>query len=71
MLVKKTGTVRQIKSSDSASQVYYQITDHLNGQALSTDSSGNVIELTDYYPFGGLRLNEKNSGFQEQRKYIG
>ncbi len=31
--------------------------------------SATVVQLLDYYPYGGNRLNEKSGGFDEQRKF--
>src|SRR3989344_4714652 len=36
-----------------------------------TDELGNVAQVLDYYPFGGIRLNDKASSFDEQRKFTG
>jgi RHS repeat-associated protein len=56
------------------------LTDHLTGSAVVLDKDNKVIETTDYFPFGQIRLDEKatpvaptNSTlpFSEQRKYIG
>jgi len=44
---------------------------HLGGSSVITDENGNIVELTDYYPFGDLRLDEKSESFSEQRKFTG
>ena len=36
-----------------------------------TDSTGTIAETMDYFPFGGIRLDNKVGTFDEQRKYIG
>ena len=46
-------------------------TDHLDGSAVVTNASGTPVEVTDYYPYGSIRLDEKSGSFNEQRKYIG
>ena len=48
----------------------YIHTDHLGGTNVVSDSSGDVAEVTDYYPFGEQRVNDVTS-FTEQRKFIG
>ncbi|MEK7535962.1 MAG: RHS repeat-associated core domain-containing protein [Patescibacteria group bacterium] len=55
----------------SAPVVYYDHTDHLGGSSVLTNSTGAKEQLLDYYPFGGIRLNEKTSAFDEQRKFTG
>ncbi len=69
-LIKKGGTVRQVKAGDTAPQLYYDLTDHLGSVVVSTDSKGAITELSDYYPYGNVRLDTK-TGLSEQRKYIG
>lgn len=46
-------------------------TDHLGGSSVVSDADGNLEETTDYYPFGGIRLDEKEGSFNEQRKFTG
>ena len=43
--------------------------DHLGGTNVLTDQGGEVTEVTDYYPYGGLRIN--TGSFTEQRKFTG
>jgi RHS repeat-associated protein len=50
--------------------VTYIHTDHLGGTNVVTNSSGAVAELLDYYPYGSNRLDQQ-TGFSEQRKFIG
>jgi RHS repeat-associated protein len=71
VLVKKTAALRQVKASDTGTNIYYQFTDNLSGQGVTTDSSGNTVELSDYYPYGSSRLDEKTGTLTEQRKYTG
>ncbi|MCK4553911.1 hypothetical protein KAU19_03030 [Candidatus Parcubacteria bacterium] len=46
-------------------------TDHLSGSNVITDSSGAVEQNIYYYPFGDIWVNNKESGFDEQRKFTG
>lgn len=47
-------------------------TDPLGGSNVVTNTSGTVIEVLDYYPFGGVRIDNTTSSYPgEQRKYIG
>lgn len=69
-LIKKGSTIRQVKASDTGPQLYYDLTDHLGSVTVSTNTTGTVTELSDYYPYGSVRLDQK-SGLTEQRKYIG
>ncbi|MBN2086860.1 hypothetical protein JW758_00790, partial [Candidatus Peregrinibacteria bacterium] len=34
-------------------------TDHLSGSNISTDSTGNILELNDYYPYGASRIENR------------
>ena len=60
----KTGSVVAVS-------VYYNATDLLNSSSIMTDSIGAIAETMDYYPFGGIRIDNKTGAFNEQRKYIG
>src|SRR3984885_9448082 len=49
--------------------VHYYFSNHLGSSGVITDSSGNVQEQTDYYPFGGISYT---SGADENRyKFTG
>ncbi|MFA6096302.1 MAG: LamG-like jellyroll fold domain-containing protein [Candidatus Paceibacterota bacterium] len=63
--------VATIKGTGASAQVYSVSTDHLTGSNIVTNSSGTVEESMDYYPYGDIRLDEKASSFNEQRKYAG
>jgi len=47
---------------DGTRDLYYYTQDHLGGTALTTDSSGTVVQLYDYYPYGSERLNSQPTG---------
>src|SRR3989344_3957748 len=53
------------------SKVYTTTTDHLGSTVVVTDNSGIPVQVQDYETFGSLQLNDKSSGFNSQRKYIG
>jgi RHS repeat-associated protein len=36
-----------------------------------TDATGAVVEVTDYYPYGSIRIDDKTSTLNEQRKFAG
>ena len=46
-------------------------TDHLGGANVVTDEGGEVTEVSDYSPFGSLRIDDQAGSFTEQRKFIG
>lgn len=63
--------IATVQGGGSTAQVFSIHTDHLTGSnVISNDSSG-IEEVTDYYPFGGIRLDEKAGSFSEQRKFTG
>jgi len=47
---------------DGTRDLYYYTQDHLGGTALTTDSSGTVVQLYDYYPYGSEHLNSQPTG---------
>ncbi len=60
-----------ILGSGASATVHTVATDHLTGSNVVTNSSGAIEELMDYYPYGGIRLDEKAGTFSEQRKFAG
>jgi RHS repeat-associated protein len=47
-------------------------TDNLSGSSVVTDATGSVVEAEDFYPYGGLRVDSKTSGYGGVRnKYAG
>ncbi len=52
-------------------KIYYHLSDHLASTQVTTDSTGTIVELSDYYAFGNPRQDIKSTPFTEQRKYIG
>jgi len=57
------GTIKYIFAGDiriakvTSSNTYYFHKDHLGSSAVMTDSSGNVVETTEYMPFGEMRVH--------------
>jgi RHS repeat-associated protein len=51
--------------------LHYDHTDHLGGSSVMTDTDGVVEQIIDYYPFGSMRFNQKETAFDEQRKFTG
>ena len=75
-----TGTASQnwamvataFKPATNPGKITYTIhTDHLGGTNVVTDGGGEVAEVSDYYPFGSLRIDDRASSFTEQRKFTG
>lgn len=63
--------VATVTGSGLGAVVHSVHTDHLTGSNVISNMSGQIEELTDYYPYGALRLDESLSGFSEQRKFAG
>lgn len=57
-------------ATKEGNNIYYIHTDHLGGSNVETNANGQVVESTDYYPYGSMRINE-STGFNEQRKFTG
>ena len=45
--------------------------DNLGSTNVTSDSSGNVVQVLDYYPYGATRINNTTGGYDSQRKWIG
>ena len=62
--------IATVVGTGTSTTVSYIHTDHLGGSNVITNDAGEVAQLTDYYPYGNTRLDEKTS-FNEQRKFTG
>ena len=54
----------------SVSTVYHH-SDHLGGSNVSTDTSGKVVEVNDYFPYGSSRIDERTGGYENNKLYTG
>jgi len=63
--------VASIEGNGTATSTYYIHQDHLGGTNVVTDSYPSVAEVTDYLPFGKIRLDEQVSSFSEKKKFTG
>jgi RHS repeat-associated protein len=60
-----------IEGGGTATSTYFIHTDHLGGADIVVDRSGNVVEETDYFPYGAQRVSNQQGQFIEQRKHTG
>ncbi|MFA6305523.1 MAG: RHS repeat-associated core domain-containing protein [Candidatus Gracilibacteria bacterium] len=49
----------------------YHHSDHLSGANIDTDETGAVIEMTDYYPFGEVRIDQTTTAYKNPYKFTG
>jgi RHS repeat-associated protein len=49
--------------------IFYNHEDNLNSSSIITTSTGIIDQTIDYYPYGTIRINDKKSTFDEQRKF--
>lgn len=61
--------VATVTSAEDSATVYSIHTDHLTGSNVITDESQNIDELTDYYSFGTMRIDQQNGEHREARKF--
>ncbi|QQS58748.1 CHAP domain-containing protein [Candidatus Peregrinibacteria bacterium] len=52
-------------------KLIYHHTDHLSGASVDTDNNGNILQLTDYYPYGNERIEETTTDFHNDYTYTG
>ena len=46
-------------------------TDHLLGGSVDTNENGEIVQLLDYYPFGGVRIDETSGDYENDYKFTG
>ncbi len=61
--------ITTIEGNGTATTTNYIHTDHLGGSSVITNEDGQVVQSVDYYPFGEMRTNDKETSFDEQRKF--
>ena len=61
--------VATLEKNASTTNIYYNHNDNLSGSNVITNASSTVVELLDYYPFGGIRIDEKTGAFNENKKF--
>jgi len=52
----------RIARRDSSGNVVYYMADHLGTSRIITDNLGNILDQSDFYPFGGERVITASSG---------
>src|SRR5215831_16775139 len=64
--------IADVQGSTTTAKVYYIHDDALGGTNVISNASGTVAEVLDYYPFGGIRVNQQaTSTLGEQRRFTG
>lgn len=63
--------IATVDYNGTTTTVYHDHTDHLTGTGVITSSTPTEIQTLDYFPFGGVRLNDKAGSFDEKRQYAG
>ena len=65
--------VIDVQGSTTTAKVYYIHDDALGGANVLSNASGTVAEVIEYYPFGGIRFDQRASStsFGEQRRFTG
>ena len=66
-----------VSTSDSgrheiSHKLYYHFSDHLGSSNIVTDEAGNVVEVSDYLPYGQVRVRQPfESGFSTRKQFTG
>ncbi|MBX4186875.1 MAG: hypothetical protein KW802_01270 [Candidatus Doudnabacteria bacterium] len=64
--------IATVKGTGASASVTLDHTDQLTGVGPVTNSSGAMVQLLDYHPFGTFRIDAQFvTGIDEQRKFIG
>lgn len=64
------GPIKVATVNPDSSLVFHH-EDHLSGANITTNGKGNVVESVDYFPYGGVRVEEKEEGYENDYLYTG
>ena len=56
---------------ESEKKLIYHHPDHLSGASVDTNENGEILQLTDYYPYGDERIEETTTDFHNDYTYTG
>lgn len=65
---EKIGTYER---QDNSGKYIFHLDDHLGGSNLDTDGNGEVLQITDYLPYGKERVTQRNSDYKNKYWFIG
>lgn len=65
---KKVGTY---ENQNGSGKYIFHLDDHLGGSNLNTDISGEVLQITDYLPYGKERITQRNTDYKNKYWFIG
>ncbi|MDD2916578.1 MAG: colicin E3/pyocin S6 family cytotoxin [Candidatus Gracilibacteria bacterium] len=65
---EKIGTYEK---QDNSGKYIFHLDDHLGGSNLDTDMSGEVLQITDYLPYGNQRITQRNGDYKNKYGFIG
>jgi|SRR3989344_2813048 len=63
--------IATVETAGATTTIAYIHPDHLGGTSAITNDHRDLLQVADYYPFGGLRLNSQYAEFNERRKFTG
>ncbi len=63
--------IATVKGTGASASITTDHTDQLTGVGSVTNSSGAIVQLMDYYPFGTFRIDAEYGTNDEQRKFTG
>ena len=78
ILIKTGGNLTQTgkltppqNEEESEKKLIYHHTDHLSGASVDTNENGDILQLTDYYPYGDERIEDTLTDFHNDYTYTG
>lgn len=63
--------IATVERAGTATTTHIIHTDHLGGTTAVTNADGDIVQAIDYYPYGSLRINDRNTTLDEGRKFTG
>jgi len=59
------------EGEEPVTRTIYHHEDHLTGANVDTDENGQVVQLSDYYPYGDSRIDEHGEDYHNDYQFTG
>ncbi|MDD2916553.1 MAG: hypothetical protein PHH70_01775 [Candidatus Gracilibacteria bacterium] len=63
--------IATVENQNNTNKYIFHLDDHLGGSNLDIDVNGDVLQITDYLPYGNQRITQRNGDYKNKYGFIG